>query len=156
MSFLSIASRLYKCRTSFFFSPRLQDLHAYFPHLLGNIFGYNGTDGWCLKMLTPRQHPNDFKLVLEFLQPDGFLFTLIGKLHAHCGMYYEFPIDLLPVSGSTAFIWTLLIRAGHSGLPDTHFQRGVQNFVVHVIHDFLSLGMCCCIVHYTMCNAVFR
>ena len=74
-----------------------QELHIHFPHLLGNIFGYNGTDGWCLKMLTRHRHQNDFSLVLDFLQPSGFLFSLISKLLSHSGMYYEFPLDHLPV-----------------------------------------------------------
>ncbi|XP_065197434.1 uncharacterized protein LOC135828928 [Sycon ciliatum] len=90
--------------TSIFNSLSLEDLHFYFPHLLSNIFGFDGSDGWYLKTLNRAQHPNDFDAVLAFLQPStgGVLFSLIAKLQASSAMHYEFPIHLLPSSSQVA------------------------------------------------------
>ncbi len=74
---------------------RLQELHQFFPRLLSNIFGFDHSSGWGLRLFNKTQH-GDFHQLLQFMAPHGELFGLIGRLDTE-GFIYEFPVECLPV-----------------------------------------------------------
>lgn len=74
-----------------------QDLHQVFPRLLANVFGFDGSMGWGLKVLHRTQYPQDFEAVLQFLSPNGTMFLLIEKLQRDPDVRFEFPMSYLPV-----------------------------------------------------------
>ena len=74
----------------------LQDLHGFFPQLLGSIFGYTGCVDWGLR--NTYINSSDAQVLHQFLSPYGPLFKLIDKLQADGFLRYEFFVQCLPVS----------------------------------------------------------
>lgn len=73
----------------------LRELHAAFPAILANIFGYDHTDGWKLSSLTQGNDSVTFRVVESFLSPTGPLFATCNRLE-QAGMLFVFPISCVP------------------------------------------------------------
>lgn len=75
----------------------LQELNTFFPILVDNIFGPQGTLSWGLRTTTENT-PEDFRQLHHFLSPCGPIFNLIYALLKDPGIKYDFPLIYLPVS----------------------------------------------------------
>ncbi|XP_066260835.1 sphingomyelin phosphodiesterase 4 isoform X1 [Euwallacea similis] len=74
----------------------LLELHNFFPVLIDNIFGPQGTDCWGLRATTDG-NLDDFRQLHHFLSPCGPLFRLIYTLLKDPNIKYEFSLSYLPV-----------------------------------------------------------
>lgn len=75
----------------------LLELHNFFPVLVDNIFGPQGTLSWELRATTEAQ-AEDFRQLQHFLSPMGPMFKLIYTLLKDSNIKYDFPLSFLPVS----------------------------------------------------------
>lgn len=75
----------------------LLELHNFFPILIDNIFGPQGTLAWGLRSTTEAQ-TEDFRQLQHFLSPMGPMFKLIYALLNEPTIKYEFALAYLPVS----------------------------------------------------------
>ncbi|KAL1494759.1 hypothetical protein ABEB36_010305 [Hypothenemus hampei] len=73
----------------------LLELHNFFPILIENIFGPQGTISWGLRSITDGCG-EDFRQLHHFLSPCGPLFRLIYILLKDPNIKYEFPLVYLP------------------------------------------------------------
>ncbi|XP_018579891.1 sphingomyelin phosphodiesterase 4 [Anoplophora glabripennis] len=73
----------------------LLELHNFFPILIDNIFGPQGTLSWGLRTTTEDQC-EDFRQLQHFLSPGGPLFKLIYTLLRDPNIKYDFPLTYLP------------------------------------------------------------
>lgn len=74
----------------------LLELHSFFPVLIDNIFGPQGTLSWGLRSTTESEH-EDFRQLHHFLSPCGPMFKLIYTLLKDPNIRYEFPLAYLPL-----------------------------------------------------------
>lgn len=81
------------------------ELHNFYPVLIDNIFGPQGTLSWGLRSTTETQ-TEDFRQLQHFLSPMGPMFKLIYTLLKDPNIKYEFCLTYLPVG---PFIYCLLI-----------------------------------------------
>ncbi|KAJ8938884.1 hypothetical protein NQ318_016088 [Aromia moschata] len=73
----------------------LLELHSFFPVLINNIFGPQGTLSWGLRTSTETQ-TEDFRQLHHFLSPCGPLFKLIYTLLRDINIRYDFPLSYVP------------------------------------------------------------
>ncbi|XP_017772649.1 PREDICTED: sphingomyelin phosphodiesterase 4 isoform X2 [Nicrophorus vespilloides] len=73
-----------------------KELATFFPMLIDNIFGPQGTFSWSLRTQLPQNNPNEFKVLLNFLKPMGPVFKLIYLLLQEPNIKYEFSLMYLP------------------------------------------------------------
>lgn len=79
------------------------DLQNFFPVLIDNIFGPQGTVSWGLRVA---RHVNgDFRQLEHFLSPCGPVFKLIYTLLKDPSAKYDFPVMYLPVSSHFFKMW---------------------------------------------------
>lgn len=71
------------------------ELQGFFPILVDNIFGPQGTACWGLRCF--RECTEDFQQLQHFLSPCGPMFKMIYILLKDLSAKYEFPIIYLPV-----------------------------------------------------------
>ncbi|XP_056639509.1 sphingomyelin phosphodiesterase 4 isoform X1 [Diorhabda sublineata] len=73
----------------------LVELHSFFPILIENIFGPQGTVSWGLRTTTENDQ-EDFRQLQHFLSPCGPIFKLIYTLLKDPNIRYEFSLAYLP------------------------------------------------------------
>jgi sphingomyelin phosphodiesterase 4 len=93
---------------------------------LADVFGFNGSMGWGLKILHRTQHPLDFEAVSQFLSPNGTIFALIEKLQRDPDVCFEFPVSCLPMatqqqlaSGAVPVLYQQKLRRPQSQIVET-------------------------------------
>ncbi|CAG9860561.1 unnamed protein product [Phyllotreta striolata] len=74
----------------------LLELHSFFPILIENIFGSQGSISWGLRSTTESES-EDFRQLHHFLSPCGPVFKLIYTLLKDPNIRYEFPLGCLPL-----------------------------------------------------------
>lgn len=81
------------------------DLQNFFPLLIDNIFGPQGTVSWGLRVA--RDVNEDFRQLEHFLSPCGPVFKLIYTLLKDPSAKYDFPVMYLPVSNVSTFFFNI-------------------------------------------------
>uniref|UniRef100_A0A6P7GG23 Sphingomyelin phosphodiesterase 4 n=1 Tax=Diabrotica virgifera virgifera TaxID=50390 RepID=A0A6P7GG23_DIAVI len=142
----------------------LLELHNFFPVLIENIFGPQGTLSWGLRTTTESE-AEDFRQLQHFLSPCGPVFKLIYTLLRDPNIRYEFSLaylplkirqflensqghpfysDLLHVNGQTKQIVSLMLNA---------FDYYIFHFAYHLINPWQQRAGSSCwnTVYYVLC-----
>nr|XP_054748823.1 sphingomyelin phosphodiesterase 4-like isoform X1 [Lytechinus pictus] len=73
-----------------------KDLHSIYTLFLDLVFGLNGHPGWGLHTLNCQYSKDDFKVLQDFMSPNGPVFLMVYKLQGDHYLRYEFPVEKLP------------------------------------------------------------
>ncbi|XP_072391535.1 sphingomyelin phosphodiesterase 4 [Diabrotica undecimpunctata] len=142
----------------------LLELHNFFPVLIENIFGPQGTLSWGLRTTTESE-AEDFRQLQHFLSPCGPVFKLIYTLLRDPNIRYEFSLaylplkirqflensqghpfysDLLHVNVQTKQIVSLMLNA---------FDYYIFHFAYHLINPWQQRAGSSCwnTVYYVLC-----
>lgn len=108
----------------------LLELHTFFPVLIDNIFGPQGTVAWGLRTIT--EDTTGFRELQHFLSPCGPLFKMIYTLLKDPNIKYEFPLTYMPVCNEiliTTNILTLFL---------------IKYNILHIVFCTCELKDLCC------------